>query len=98
MTNTHCRIGKVTDKKTGNSVYRFPEKNLTAYTNDVSFDALKTANQYVRGGKARMVGVVCILNNGTVFHDFEKQNGVTNTQVLGAIDMLHRFALNWMKL
>ena len=94
---TGCRIGKVTDKKTGNSVHRFPEKNVTVYTTDVNFAALNKVNQHVRDGEALMVAVVAILKDGTIYHDFQKSDSVRNSQVLGSIDILHRGVMDWIK-
>ncbi len=41
-----CRIGKVTDKKTGNTIQRMPERNMVVHTTDVKFKALIEANRH----------------------------------------------------
>lgn len=91
---TGCRIGKVT-LKSGGTIYKFPDRNLTIHDSGHAFEALDRANQLVREGQARMVAVAVLKSDDSVMSGFSKKDNVGGLSVLGAIEDLRNLAMNW---
>ena len=91
---TGCKIGKVSYKN-GNTVVPF-NKEITVYGGK-EWEALNEANRLARSGEAVAIAVVVLKKNREVYHDFNKHDDINGSNVVGIVELLKDFVINWLK-
>ena len=86
---TGCKIGKIR-MKNGAEIVPIRNTNLTLHTSGMHWTALKEANNLVHEGRASMVAVAVIYDNGDkVYTNFSKRQEMGSLEVLGAVQLLN---------